>query len=136
MNITCQVNLASLAVSHTSCSFYLDGFFGMGGKWPYSCCFMGWCFQDLFKTACSILVWFLSSFFSICPLSVHVVHPYRDNNTAQLGKDPCFILSDRSDFHIIDNLLLAVYTDIPFSWWDIATKACDSHLKYRWCLLG
>ena len=26
------------------------------GKWPYSCCFMGCCLQDLFKPACSILV--------------------------------------------------------------------------------
>ena len=25
------------------------------GKWPYSCCFVGCCFQDLFNIACSIL---------------------------------------------------------------------------------
>ena len=30
--------------------------FEIGGKWLYSCCFVGCYFQDLFKTACSILV--------------------------------------------------------------------------------
>ena len=28
----------------------------MGGKWLYNCCFVGCCLQDLFITACSILV--------------------------------------------------------------------------------
>ena len=28
----------------------------MGGKWPYSYCFVGCYFQDLFKTVCNILV--------------------------------------------------------------------------------
>ena len=30
--------------------------FVMGGRWPYSWCFVGCCFQDLFNIACSILV--------------------------------------------------------------------------------
>ena len=30
--------------------------FVMGGKWPYSCCFVGCCLQDLFNIAHSILV--------------------------------------------------------------------------------
>ena len=30
--------------------------FVMGGRWPYSCCFVGCCLQDLFNIACSILV--------------------------------------------------------------------------------
>ena len=30
--------------------------FVMGGKWPYSCCFVGCCLQDLFNIARSILV--------------------------------------------------------------------------------
>ena len=30
--------------------------FVMGGRWPYSCCFVGCCHQDLFNMACSILV--------------------------------------------------------------------------------
>ena len=28
----------------------------MGGKWPYSFCFVGRCFQDFFRTMCSTLV--------------------------------------------------------------------------------
>ena len=34
----------------------------MRGKWPYSCCFLEYCFQDLFKTACSIIGLFPFSF--------------------------------------------------------------------------
>ena len=30
--------------------------FMMGGRWPYTWCFVGCCFQDLFKIDCSILV--------------------------------------------------------------------------------
>ena len=30
--------------------------FVMGGRWAYSCCFVGCCLQDLFNIACSILV--------------------------------------------------------------------------------
>ena len=30
--------------------------FVMGGKWPCSCCFVGYCLQDLFNNARSILV--------------------------------------------------------------------------------
>ena len=44
-----------------------------GGKWPYSCCFVGCCLQDFFNIACSILVQLPSSFFSI-HLVVYVVH--------------------------------------------------------------
>ena len=31
-------------------------------KWPHSCCFVGCCFQDLFKTAHCILFWFHVAF--------------------------------------------------------------------------
>ena len=48
----------------------------MDGRWPYSYCFVGCCFQDLFNMARSILVQFPSSFFSIRLVSVHVVNPY------------------------------------------------------------
>ena len=30
--------------------------FVMGGRWPYSWCFVGCCRQDLFNIACNILV--------------------------------------------------------------------------------
>ena len=36
----------------------------MGGKWPYGCCFVGCCLQDLFITGYTILEKFLSSFLS------------------------------------------------------------------------
>ena len=50
--------------------------FVMGGRWPYSCCFVEFCLQYLFNIDRSILVLLLSSFFSIPLVSVHVVHPY------------------------------------------------------------
>ena len=37
--------------------------FVMRGRWPYSCCFVGYCLQDLFNIACNILVQLPSSFF-------------------------------------------------------------------------
>ena len=44
---------------------------GTGGRFPYSCFSVGCCFQDLFNIARSILVQFLSSFFSIRLVSFH-----------------------------------------------------------------
>ena len=83
--------------------------FVMGSKWPYSCCFVGCCFQVLFNNARSILVWLPSSFFSIRLISVHVVHPYSNIDTTAAWKKPCFILSVRFDFHMTDSLLIAVH---------------------------
>ena len=48
----------------------------MGGKWSNNHCFMGYCFQDLFIITHCFLVQFLSSFFSIRFVNVHVVYPY------------------------------------------------------------
>ena len=62
----------------------------IGGKWPYSCCFAGCCFHDLFNIACSILVMLPSSFFSICLVSVHVVQPYSTIDTTAPWKKLCF----------------------------------------------
>ena len=84
-------------------------FFVMGGRWPYSCCFVECCLQDLFNTAHSILVQFLSSFFSIRLVSIHVVHPYSSINMTIAWKKLHFILLDRSVFHITDTLLVAVH---------------------------
>ena len=52
--------------------FYLIVFV-MGNRWPYSCCFVGFYLQDLFKIARSILEYLPSSFFSIRLISIHVV---------------------------------------------------------------
>ena len=81
----------------------------MGGRWPYSCCFVGCCFQDLFNTARSILVQFPSSFFSIGFVSVNWVHPYSRIDTIVAWKKLRFILLDRSDFHLINDPLIAVH---------------------------
>ena len=82
----------------------------MKGKWPYSYCFVECCFQDLFKTAHSILLLFPSSFFSMQFISILVVHPYSSMETATALKKFGFILSVRSDFHLIDNLSITFYT--------------------------
>ena len=75
-------------------------------RWPYYCCFVGCCFQDLFSIARSILMQFPSSFFSN---RVHVVHPYIRMDTTDAWKKLRFILSDWCDFHMINNLSIAVH---------------------------
>ena len=47
-------------------------------------------------------------FFSICLVSLHVVHPYSSIDTTASCKKLRFILSVRSDFHMTDNLSIAV----------------------------
>ena len=90
--------------------FVLFGWFlDIGDRWPYNCCFMRCCFQDLFNIAHGILVQFLSSFFSIRFVSIHVVHPYSRIDTTTAWKKFRFILSDRSDFHMINSLSIAVH---------------------------
>ena len=83
--------------------------FVMGGRWRYSCCFVGCCLRDLFNIARSILVLLTSSFFSIRLVSVHVVHPYSSIDTTVAWKKLRFILSVRSDFHMTDSLSIAVH---------------------------
>ena len=92
----------------TACLVILTWMFlEMGGKWPYSCSFVRRCFQDLFKMVCHILVLFPSS--SMCFVSIYVVHPYSCTDTATACKKSHFILSDKSNFHTIANLLIAVH---------------------------
>ena len=55
--------------------------FEMGGKWLYCCCFMGCCLKDLFKIPRSIFLLFLSSFSSMCFVSVHEVHTHTHTHT-------------------------------------------------------
>ena len=83
--------------------------FVMGVRWPHNCCFVGCCLQNLFNIARSILVELPSSFFSIGFVSVHVVHPYSSIDTTAVWKKLCFILSVSSDFHMIDNLSIAIH---------------------------
>ena len=65
--------------------------FKMGGRWPYNSCFVVCVLQDLFSITHSIFVQFLSSFFSICFVSVHVVHPYSRMDTNPAWKKLYFI---------------------------------------------
>ena len=43
-------------------------------------------------------------------VSVYVVYPYSSIDTVTAWKESHFILSDRSDFYMIDNLFIAVHT--------------------------
>ena len=45
-------------------------------------------------------------------VSVNVVHPYSSIDTAAAWKKSFFILSDRSDFHMIDRLAIADHTSV------------------------
>ena len=81
----------------------------MGVRWPY---YSGleWCFfLDLFSIARSILVQFPSSVFCMHLVSVHMAHPYRRIEINYAWKKLRFILLDKSDFHMIDNQLIAVH---------------------------
>ena len=81
----------------------------MGSKCQYSYCFVECCYQDLFNLACCILGQFPSTFYSIRLVSVHLVHPYSRIDKTTAWKRLRFILSDRYDFHMIDNLLIAIH---------------------------
>ena len=83
--------------------------FVMRGTWPYSWCLVGCCRQDLFNIVRNILVWLPSSFFSSHLDSVQVVHPYSSIDTTAAWKKLRFILSVRSDFHVIDSLSIYIY---------------------------
>ena len=83
--------------------------FMMGGRWPYSWCLEGCCRQDLFNIARSILVYLPSSFFFSRLVSVQVVLPYSSIDTTVAWKKLRFILSVRSDFHMIESLSIAVH---------------------------
>ena len=86
--------------------------FVIGGRWLYSWCLVGCCWQDLFNIALNILVWLPSSFFSNHLVSVQVVHPYSSIDTTAAWKKLRFILSVRFDFHMIESLSIAVHAFI------------------------
>ena len=82
--------------------------FEMGGKCPYSCYFVGYCFQDLFKTASSIFVSFPSCLFFWRFVRVRV-QPYSSTDTVTAWKSSRIVLSERSDFYIVNNLLIVIH---------------------------
>ena len=100
----------------------------MGGRLLDSCCFERCCFQDLFNIAYRILEQFSSSFFSI-----HVVHPYCWSDIKAAWKKLYFILLDKSDFHIINNLLKAIHT---FTGYILMSFSVDEMLLLRYLNLS
>ena len=102
-NVVYEVTLTSPALSWMSCFSDLNGL-EMGGWWPYSCCFVRCYIQNLFSMARSMLVQLLSSFFSVCLVSVHVVHPLSSMGKSAAWSKLRFILLDVSDFHMTDSL--------------------------------
>ena len=83
--------------------------FVMGGRWPYSWCFVGCCRQNLFNIARNILVLLPSSFFSSCFVSVQVFHPFSSIDTTTAWKKVHFISPVKFYFHMIDSLSKAVH---------------------------
>ena len=70
----------------------------MGDRWPYSFCFVGCCFQDLFNMVRSILAQMPSSFFSKHLVSTHVVQPYSCIDTIAATKKLRWYISTQSSF--------------------------------------
>ena len=102
-------------------------------KWLYSGSFVGYCFQDLSKTARSILVSLLFRFFSLCFICVHVSEVNTVVLTQLQLKKFRFILSDRSDFHMTDNLSIAVHV---FAWRMLTSVSVDEILLPKYVNLS
>ena len=83
--------------------------FDLRGKWLYSCCFI----LDT-SSICSYNTQHLYSHLTLTPNiandKVQVVQPYNSTHMATVGKNFSFIISERSDFHIIVNLQISVNT--------------------------
>ena len=92
--------------------------FVMGGRWPHSYCFVGFCLQDFFNIAHRILVFLPSSFFSVRLVSVRVVHPYSNI-------DRCL---ENTAFHFIGQFWL------PYDWLSIVSCPCLCKSRVDVCL--
>ena len=107
---TSLTNSSLLLLQCPACLVHLTWIvFVMGGSWPYSRCLVGCCRQYLFNISRSILVQLPSSLFPSRLVSVQVVHPYSSIDMTATWKKLRFILSVRSDFHMIDSLSIAVH---------------------------
>ena len=73
---------------------------------PNKCVFVRCYVQNLIKKVRTNLVWFSLSLFSKAFVEVQVVQPDSITDKAKSLKNPIFISSERSNFHIMDNLLL------------------------------
>ena len=81
----------------------------MRGRWSYSFCFVGCCFQDLFNIVCSILMQFLSNFFTTRLVSVHVVHPYSRIDLTAAWKKLFYFIREVWFPYDLYNLSIAVH---------------------------
>ena len=104
----------------------------MRDKWPYRCCFLGCWFQDLFNVTRSILDPSPSYYFSMRIVSIHVCL-FCSTDTTIAWKKSHFILSDRSDLHMIDNQPNAVHA---FTRWILTTLSGDETLLPRYVNLS
>ena len=59
---------------YPACFILLGWFAKWELKGTYRCCFVGCCFQDLFKTACTVLVWIPSFLLSVSVESIWCNH--------------------------------------------------------------
>ena len=85
--------------------------FVTSSRWPYSCYFVGWCLQDLFNIARSILVYshvIAVNFFSIRFVGIHMVHPYSSINTTAAWKKLRFIFQRRRINNLKTNSLVGL----------------------------
>ena len=68
------------------------------GRWSYNCCFVGYCFQDLFKTAHNILVLFSSSLFTRRCVKVHMIRPSNSTDMTKTPKNTRFFFTRKTRF--------------------------------------
>ena len=101
-------------VPASPCIDHLTWIIGIiGGKWPYSFFIVGCCVLDFLKITHSILVYFLCSFFSPSASSKFIYcTKTRILTRSQLSRIPIFILSERSDFHMIDNISKCLFMNV------------------------
>ena len=106
-NVVYGFVLTSPAVPRMSCLSYLVC--KMEGRWLYNDSFVRRCIKYLLKTASSILVEFQFSFFSKRFVRGQLVHPYI-TDTVTACKNSHFILLERLNLYLIDNLSVVVQT--------------------------
>ena len=97
------------AVSRISCLSYWNNLWNTG-QVAVEHLFLRWCFQELFKTARSILAYFPPSFFSMSFVSIHVVPPYSRLDIATAWKKSSLILSNWS--YLIYLIYIYIYIHI------------------------
>ena len=99
----------------------------MKDKWQYSCCFVGCCFWDLFKTAHSIIAEFSWNFLYQRFVKATTELYWHGHSLKELT---FYFIREIGFLYIwlivYRNLCLSnVYVDIAFSRWYIATEICE-----------